>query len=50
MAVLVGDKLIINYGYRWNFFAPTGETLFMKSERNISALTYRSHKQNTQRE
>lgn len=44
MAVLVGDKLIINYGYQWDFLTPSNETVFTKSERYLSALTYRKNK------
>ena len=40
-AVVVDGKLIISYAYQWDFFAPSNETVFMKFERFLSALTYR---------
>ena len=43
MAVLVNGELIINYGYKWNFLAPSNETVFMKSERYMSAFIYRKN-------
>lgn len=39
-AVLVNDKLVVSYGYKWDFFAPSNEPLFMKSERYMSAFIY----------
>lgn len=44
MAVLVNNNLVISYGYQWDFLAPSNETVFMKSERHMSALTYRKKK------
>lgn len=41
MAVMADGNLIINFGYKWDFIAPSGEMVFMKSERYMSAFTYR---------
>lgn len=40
VAVLVDGKLVISYGYKWNFVAPSKEVVFMKSERFMSAFKY----------
>lgn len=41
MAVIVNDELIISYGYKWDFLTPSNETVFMKSNRYMSAFIYR---------
>lgn len=40
-AVVVDGKLIISYAYQWDFFAPSNEVVFMKSDRFMSAFIYR---------
>ena len=40
MAVMANGKLMVNYGYKWNFFSPSNDMLFMKSERFLSPITY----------
>lgn len=40
--VLVDDEtLVLNYGYMWNFLSPLRDSVFMKSDRYMSALKYR---------
>ena len=41
IAVMVNDELVISYGYKWDFLTPSNETVFMKSNRYMSAFTYR---------
>lgn len=40
IAFMVNGKLVVNYGYKWDFFSPSNEKLFMKSERFLSPITY----------